>query len=76
MPLIGEGWQKKLIEARIDWITANPRAPYITIASMPRVFRLGSNHLSWRRPIASLNLLITSTVSREDHNRGEFTRRN
>jgi xylulose-5-phosphate/fructose-6-phosphate phosphoketolase len=26
------------------------------------------NHLSWRRPIASLNLLITSTVWRQDHN--------
>src|SRR5208337_907687 len=27
-----------------------------------------SNHLSWRRKIASLNLLITSTVWRQDHN--------
>jgi xylulose-5-phosphate/fructose-6-phosphate phosphoketolase len=27
-----------------------------------------SNHLSWRDPIASLNLLITSTVWRQDHN--------
>jgi len=26
------------------------------------------NHLSWRRKIASLNLLITSTVWRQDHN--------
>jgi xylulose-5-phosphate/fructose-6-phosphate phosphoketolase len=26
------------------------------------------NHLSWRRDIASLNLLITSTVWRQDHN--------
>ena len=26
------------------------------------------NHLSWRRPISSLNLLITSTVWRQDHN--------
>lgn len=26
------------------------------------------NHLTWRRPIASLNLLITSTVWRQDHN--------
>jgi len=26
------------------------------------------NHLSWRAPIASLNLLITSTVWRQDHN--------
>jgi xylulose-5-phosphate/fructose-6-phosphate phosphoketolase len=26
------------------------------------------NHLSWREPIASLNLLITSTVWRQDHN--------
>jgi len=26
------------------------------------------NHLSWRRPIASVNLLITSTVWRQDHN--------
>jgi len=26
------------------------------------------NHLSWRDPIASLNLLITSTVWRQDHN--------
>ena len=26
------------------------------------------NHLSWRREIASLNLLITSTVWRQDHN--------
>jgi xylulose-5-phosphate/fructose-6-phosphate phosphoketolase len=26
------------------------------------------NHLSWRRPIGSLNLLITSTVWRQDHN--------
>jgi xylulose-5-phosphate/fructose-6-phosphate phosphoketolase len=26
------------------------------------------NHLSWRRGIASLNLLITSTVWRQDHN--------
>ena len=26
------------------------------------------NHLSWRRPVASLNLLITSTVWRQDHN--------
>jgi len=27
-----------------------------------------SNHLSWREEIASLNLLITSTVWRQDHN--------
>ena len=27
-----------------------------------------SNHLSWRQEIASLNLLITSTVWRQDHN--------
>ena len=27
-----------------------------------------SNHLSWRQDIASLNLLITSTVWRQDHN--------
>jgi len=27
-----------------------------------------SNHLSWRQAIASLNLLITSTVWRQDHN--------
>jgi xylulose-5-phosphate/fructose-6-phosphate phosphoketolase len=27
-----------------------------------------SSHLSWREPIASLNLLITSTVWRQDHN--------
>jgi xylulose-5-phosphate/fructose-6-phosphate phosphoketolase len=26
------------------------------------------NHLSWREPISSLNLLITSTVWRQDHN--------
>ena len=26
------------------------------------------NHLTWRRPISSLNLLITSTVWRQDHN--------
>jgi len=26
------------------------------------------NHLTWREPIASLNLLITSTVWRQDHN--------
>ena len=26
------------------------------------------NHLSWRRPISSLNMLITSTVWRQDHN--------
>ena len=26
------------------------------------------NHLSWRRKVASLNLLITSTVWRQDHN--------
>jgi len=26
------------------------------------------NHISWRTPIASLNLLITSTVWRQDHN--------
>jgi xylulose-5-phosphate/fructose-6-phosphate phosphoketolase len=26
------------------------------------------NHLSWRRSVASLNLLITSTVWRQDHN--------
>ena len=26
------------------------------------------NHFSWRREIASLNLLITSTVWRQDHN--------
>ncbi len=26
------------------------------------------DHLTWRRPIASLNLLITSTVWRQDHN--------
>jgi xylulose-5-phosphate/fructose-6-phosphate phosphoketolase len=26
------------------------------------------NQLSWRRDIASLNLLITSTVWRQDHN--------
>jgi xylulose-5-phosphate/fructose-6-phosphate phosphoketolase len=26
------------------------------------------NHLTWRRPVASLNLLITSTVWRQDHN--------
>jgi xylulose-5-phosphate/fructose-6-phosphate phosphoketolase len=26
------------------------------------------NHLSWRRDIASVNLLITSTVWRQDHN--------
>jgi xylulose-5-phosphate/fructose-6-phosphate phosphoketolase len=27
-----------------------------------------ATHLDWRRPIASLNLLITSTVWRQDHN--------
>ena len=27
-----------------------------------------ANHLSWRPPVASLNLLITSTVWRQDHN--------
>jgi xylulose-5-phosphate/fructose-6-phosphate phosphoketolase len=32
------------------------------------------NHLSWRRPISSLNLLITSTVWRQDHN--GFTHQN
>ena len=26
------------------------------------------NHLSWRENVASLNLLITSTVWRQDHN--------
>ncbi len=36
----------------------NQHAKWLEIAS----------HLSWRRPVASLNLLITSTVWRQDHN--------